>query len=345
MKLIQLTAFLLILSINLQAQNSICPDVNGAKDHPLIQKYKNSCIVAYNESKFDQVVFPASKIQYKNGEWKATNEIIEEGKVTSIIYGIENSQNATVLEVQRNYEQALKNGEFDVIYSAFGRKNISGAARIQDKYKIFGNYDIISEYKNINPKSYFRFSMSHQNSNIDNDDAYFLAQGKRDNKIFTLALFIHYNRTSWEGLTDNIFVQAVIVEKEDMESGQVTTASIEEKIKNEGKEIFHNILFDFGSDNLTEESYLVIKTLSEYLKLNANQNYYIVGHTDNVGSLTSNQVLSEKRAKSVYKALTQKYGVKPSQISAHGVGQLAPLAINTTEEGRALNRRVEIVLK
>ncbi|WP_298505323.1 hypothetical protein [uncultured Maribacter sp.] len=60
-------------------------------------------------------------------------------------------------------------------------------------------------------------------------DAYFVAQGKKDGKIYTLALFIHYNRSSWKGLKDNIFVQAQIVEKEDMETGQVSAAFIEEK--------------------------------------------------------------------------------------------------------------------
>ncbi|MFT7613691.1 MAG: outer membrane protein OmpA-like peptidoglycan-associated protein [Parvicellaceae bacterium] len=130
-----------------------------------------------------------------------------------------------------------------------------------------------------------------------------------------------------------------------METNQVSVASIDDKIKNEGKEVFHNILFEFGSDKLTETSYPVIETLAAYLNKNPNKNYYIVGHTDNIGSLSTNKVLAEKRAQAVLKALTSKYKVQATQVSAHGVGQLSPLAINTTEEGRALNRRVEIVLK
>ncbi|WP_341224833.1 OmpA family protein [uncultured Arcticibacterium sp.] len=334
--------FTLISFIAVSQERTICPDVTGSVNHPLLEKYKNSCIVAYNETKFNSVTFPISKITSNNGSPK---ELTEEGKVTSIIYGIENSQRATVLEVQRNYEQALKNADFEIIHSAFGRKNISGSYKIQTVYPMFGEQRVITEYEYIKPKSYFRFSLSSQAKNVDSDDAFFVAKGKRDGNIYTLALFIHYNRTSWEGLSDNIFVQAIIVEKEDMETGQVSAASIEEKIKNEGKEVFHNILFDFGSDNLTQESYAIIETLSEYLKANTNQKYYIVGHTDNVGSLAKNQVLSEKRAKAVASALTNKYGISTSQISSHGVGQLSPLAINNTEEGRALNRRVEIVLK
>jgi hypothetical protein len=252
------------------SQKTICPDVQGSVDHPLISKYKNSCIVAYDESKFNQVVFPASKTTYNKGIWKADKEITEEGKVTRIIYGIENTERATVLEVQRNYEQALKNGDFEIVYSAFGRKNIGRNSKIGHTYKAFDS-DNINQYRDQKIKSYFRFSMSSHNKNTDSDNAYFLAKGKRDGKIYTLALLIHYNKTSWEGLTDNIFVQAVIVEREDMETGQVSAASIEEKIKNEGKEVFHNILFDFGSDNLTQESYAIIETLSEYLKANPSQ--------------------------------------------------------------------------
>lgn len=342
MKVVFAVLFLFISCFVYAQERTICPDVEGAINHPLLEKYNNSCIVAYSESKFNAVTFPISKLTSNEG---APEEITEEGKVVNILYGIENTERATVLEVQKNYEQALKNGNFEVLHSAFGRKKIGGYFKLQNVYESFGDVDVVSEYQYLKPKSYFRFSMSPQHKNIDTDDAYFVAKGKRDGKIYTLALFIHYNRTSWEGLTDNIFVLAQIVEQEDMETGQVSAASIDEKIKNEGKEVFHNILFDFGSDQLTADSYGIIETLSEYLKANPDQKYYIVGHTDNVGSLPTNQALSEKRAKSVLLALTTQYGVPSAQVSGHGAGQLSPLAINTTEEGRALNRRVEVVLK
>lgn len=232
MKLISFL-FLTVISTAAYAQNrSICPDVGDSLDHPLIEKYKNSCIVAYDESKFNSVTFPISKLTSIEG---ADKEITVEGKVTNIIYGIENTDRATVLEVQRNYEQALKNSDFTILYSAFGKKNIGGYYKLQRAYKTFGDAKVVEQYMYLKPKSYFRFSMSSHNSNTDSDDAYFVAQGKRGGKIYTMALCIHYNRTSWEGLTGNIFIQAQIVEKEDMETGQVSAASIEEKIKNEGK--------------------------------------------------------------------------------------------------------------
>ena len=335
-------SFFTIYNGTAQDKYSICPDVEGSVQHPLIKKYKNSCIIGYNEIKFDAVNFPLSKI--KNYDDLAEKEVKEEGKVTNIIFGIENTQKATVLEVQRNYEQALKASGLEILFSAYGKKNIGGNYDIKKAYPTFGDVKTIENYSFLK-HGYVRFTMSHHNQNINNDDALFIAKGKKEGKIYTVALYIHYNRSSWKGLTDNIFVLAQIVEKEDMETGQVSIANIDEKIKNEGKEIFHNILFDFGSDKLKEESKEVIKIMAEYLNENKATKYYIFGHTDNVGKLNSNQELSKKRAKSVVNQLILVHGVNESQISAHGVGQLAPISSNKTEQGRTLNRRVELVLK
>jgi len=335
-----LTTALFFYVTSIFAQGSFCPNVSGANEHPLLSNYMNSCIVGYNEIKFDAITFPAGKITIKGTEKTLTAE----GKVIDIIYAIDNAKNATVLEVQRNYEQALKSGGFDIVFSAFGRKNITARRSIRDTYPSFGEVDFMENMQRLKQPN-LRFAFSSHNSSQNNDYAYFLATGKKGNTKYTMALHIMYNRTSQKDLNGHIFVQAKIVEVEAMDTNQVSASSIEEKIENEGKEVFHNILFDFGSDRLKEDSYAVIEVLSQYLKSNTDKSYYIVGHTDNVGSLGANQLLSEKRAKAVLTALISKNGVTPIQVSAHGVGQLSPLAINTTDAGRALNRRVEIVLK
>ena len=72
---------------------------------------------------------------------------------------------------------------------------------------------------------------------------------------------------------------------------------------------------------------------------------FLVGHTDNVGSLAANITLSKDRAKAVIDRLVEKYGVNPSQMSWDGVGYLSPIASNNTEKGRELNRRVEVVIE
>ncbi|MCW9094243.1 MAG: OmpA family protein, partial [Ignavibacteriaceae bacterium] len=66
-------------------------------------------------------------------------------------------------------------------------------------------------------------------------------------------------------------------------------------------------------------------------------------HTDNVGKIDYNMKLSLERAEAVVKTLVEKYGVSQKRLNSYGVGPLAPVSSNETEEGRALNRRVELV--
>ncbi len=70
----------------------------------------------------------------------------------------------------------------------------------------------------------------------------------------------------------------------------------------------------------------------------------IVGHSDNQGGLDANLALSKHRAEAVRDALVER-GVDAARLEAHGVAYLAPITTNATEEGRAVNRRVELVLR
>ena len=71
----------------------------------------------------------------------------------------------------------------------------------------------------------------------------------------------------------------------------------------------------------------------------------LVGHTNSVGKIDYTLQLSKAKAEAVVQALVEKYGVSQNRLYAHGEGLLAPVASNETEEGRALNRRVELVKK
>lgn len=70
---------------------------------------------------------------------------------------------------------------------------------------------------------------------------------------------------------------------------------------------------------------------------------YVVGHTDNVGGFDYNMKLSQARADAVVKVLTTQYKVNPSRLKSQGAGPLVPVNSNKAEEGRAKNRRVELV--
>ena len=104
------------------------------------------------------------------------------------------------------------------------------------------------------------------------------------------------------------------------------------------------INFETGKADIKPESQTIVDQIAEMLKANASLNVSIEGHTDNVGTAASNKTLSENRAKSVMNAIVGK-GIGKARLSSRGWGQEKPLADNRTEDGRAKNRRVEIVKK
>lgn len=100
-------------------------------------------------------------------------------------------------------------------------------------------------------------------------------------------------------------------------------------------------LFDFGSSNLTSDAKSIVRDVARAIKSDASvPQIAIVGHTDNVGGEMPNRELSMSRAQSVAALLTQ-FGVPSSQIWIAGMGKVKPIASNDSEQGRALNRRVE----
>jgi outer membrane protein OmpA-like peptidoglycan-associated protein len=102
-----------------------------------------------------------------------------------------------------------------------------------------------------------------------------------------------------------------------------------------------NILFETGKARLKSESDETLGQVLEMLRTNQKVRVMIIGHTDNVGKAASNKALSTRRVESVIEYLVQK-GISRNRLEAKGKGSSEPLADNATEEGRQLNRRVEL---
>ena len=106
------------------------------------------------------------------------------------------------------------------------------------------------------------------------------------------------------------------------------------------KIVLNNIFFDFDMATLRPESTAELNRLLDLIKTNATMQIEISGHTDDKGSDTYNQKLSENRAKSVVDYLTEK-GIKKERLEFKGYGESQPISSNETEEGQQLNRRIE----
>jgi OOP family OmpA-OmpF porin len=135
-----------------------------------------------------------------------------------------------------------------------------------------------------------------------------------------------------------------IIEKEAMKQDVVADASsLANSIKESGKVALYGIYFDTGKSTLKPESQSTLKEISKLLTNDPSLKLYVVGHTDNVGIYDSNMKLSMDRAMAVVNALVSQFSVSAARLKACGDGPTAPVATNDTEEGKALNRRVELV--
>ena len=129
-----------------------------------------------------------------------------------------------------------------------------------------------------------------------------------------------------------------------METGTVTinVEAMRSAIEETGKIAIYDIHFATGSATIEPESATALEVIASYLSENGG-GFYVVGHTDDTGTLAGNITLSEERAAAVKAALVADYGVDATRLEARGVGPLTPVSNNTGDAGRALNRRVEIV--
>jgi outer membrane protein OmpA-like peptidoglycan-associated protein/Tol biopolymer transport system component len=114
-------------------------------------------------------------------------------------------------------------------------------------------------------------------------------------------------------------------------------------IKAGEKMVLKNIFYETDKFDLKKESMIELDRLVTFLKKNPKINFEISGHTDNVGTKPYNQTLSERRAKSVYNYLLSKE-IAAARMTSKGYGDSKPVAENTTEKGRAQNRRTEFMV-
>jgi outer membrane protein OmpA-like peptidoglycan-associated protein len=135
-----------------------------------------------------------------------------------------------------------------------------------------------------------------------------------------------------------------IVEKKEMEQHiEADAAFFENSLRTQGHAAVYGILFDTGKSTIKPESAQAIGEVAKLLNADAALKIHVVGHTDNVGDINANLKLSQERAEAVLQSLMRDHGIAAARLHSYGCGQFAPVASNDTEEGRAKNRRVELV--
>ncbi len=152
--------------------------------------------------------------------------------------------------------------------------------------------------------------------------------------------------TVFKQSSERLITQIDITEVAPLEDNKITVDVdyLARELAIKGAVALYGIYFDFDRAEVTPESDLELQVIADFLSANPDVSLYVVGHTDYQGNLEYNLDLSERRAASVVAKLNTDYGINKDRLVPKGVGPLAPKTTNETDEGRAKNRRVELVL-
>ena len=167
----------------------------------------------------------------------------------------------------------------------------------------------------------------------------------RGDKLFHVSVFTTFLLGGQTGLKNLPVVHLEVLEVENFEPNLVFVDAdeITSQIAESGTVSLYGIQFEFDSAALTRSSDATIAEVAKVLKSDPALSIYVVGHTDNAGTLQYNQQLSGNRAGSVVSALIGDHGIDAARLEGVGVGPVAPFASNESDKGRKLNRRVAIV--
>ena len=175
---------------------------------------------------------------------------------------------------------------------------------------------------------------------------YLAAKRARPEGDVYVSVYVAANRATHHKEThDRSVILLDVVDAVPIETRMVTVdaAAMAKDIASSGHVALYGIHFDTDKADLKPESQAALQEITSLLKKDPSLKLLIVGHTDNVGAFDYNVGLSERRAAAVVKELTAKHGIAAARLKPAGVGMLSPVAPNDREQGRAKNRRVELV--
>jgi OmpA-OmpF porin, OOP family len=313
-------------------------DADGAADSAYTGRYDGSTIVGQASQEFDELKLPAGPADIKAKAF--TKTVTQKGKVLRSLYV--SPMDRSSLEIFGNYVDALKAKGFVIVFEC--AKADCGANFKDLKYKPSDPAVVIS--KNANTRRVF---VSRAMFNKITDPRYaLLKQGETGHETY-IAVFAALNAGGSVGDVSKALRGRVGVLIEVVEPGiredkivTVTAKEIGDTLGANGRAVFYGLYFDFDQAAIKPESAPQLVEIVDYLQSDPGKRVYVVGHTDNKGELDYNLKLSTSRAKAVTAALIDA-GISGERLVAKGLGPLAPLASNTTDEGQAKNRRVELV--
>lgn len=303
-------------------------DVKGSKDHAAVGRLAGSDILVYSSKNFDSYTLPLGPAKKGEGDgYIFSNSQKLEGAATRITYIAPEGKSAE--EVLANYRELFKAKGVETLYEA--------------KDDDFGKYDEFvkaAKYERVFESSGGARRFIAGKMSGPNGEAY-VSIYAAENNFWGFEIKVGKQ----EAKKGRTYYQVDVIETKALTSSLVVIKAeeMEGTISKDGRIALYGILFDHDKADIKADSKSALEEISKLMKKTPDLKLLVVGHTDNQGDLKYNQDLSKRRADSVVKALVGEYGIPASRLSGHGVGMLSPVATNDSEDGRAKNRRVELV--
>lgn len=319
---------IIILFLFVSTVNLFALDLPGSKDPVGIKRYEGSEIIRYENIAFDSYIVPLGKMTKfdfgtKVAEFEKSETI--EGEVTRVSYRVPDPTRSS-LEILRNYENSFKADGWEISWVASGKAQ-------------FGN-----------PFSHLYESLKDNDQLFTYSDsqAHFLVAKKSDQGLTATLFVTKYDYGLTRGIKINkgdpiLHLDVIQTKSMDSKMVVVTSSEMAKSIEQNGRVSLYGIFFDTNKSDIKPESSETLNEIAKLMKENPNLKLLVVGHTDSIGDFEMNRQLSDRRALSVISVLSDKFGIEKSRLHPFGASYSSPLASNATEDGRAKNRRVELV--
>ena len=282
-------------------------DVASAKDYPGIGRFAGSVITGYQVKDFDAARMQAAAFK----DDKPADARRLEGRITRIAY--RTNPGPSILEVSRNFETQLAKAGFETLLAcdtdACGGIPFTEAVDtlpVPQMWVDGFNYHYVAVHKTSAGRETYASVLVSQNN-------------------------------------QDITTQLVVAELGAIEDKMVNAAQMAKGLGETGHIALYGIYFDTDKAVLKPESRPTLEQIAKLLTGQPQLNVFIVGHTDNQGAYDYNLDLSRRRAEAIAAELVKTYRIAQPRLRTAGVGFLAPVGSNASEDGRALNRRVELV--
>ena len=308
---------------------ALAQDIDGVIEHPMIDRYPGQVIAWQHIENYQPYRVAVGPV---TGYRRITDWIETEGRVTRTFYKLE-SEERTYSEVYKNYLDALKAQDFEILGEGFSadRKGVAVGSR---------QWMEVTFAANPTAKPGAVGTMFSGTSSSGGAGAIVATKERAAGNIYVVAYVEQHARNYVGALIDIVEVAAaetgfIVIDAEAMGSD----------IEEYGRVVLDGIVFDFDKATLKSESKAALDAIAEYLSAHPDREFYVVGHTDSKGTFAYNRKLSSDRAQTVVDTLRQDYGIAAGRLESHGIGPLSPVFSNSSDSGRDKNRRVELVEK